>query len=289
MRCLPTQLVFTLKYLAIILLGVLALTTAAGQNLTGHWAGGLPQDDKTFVFTMHVELKQVGNQLSGTSQLTDNTGAWVVEQFSGTLTGTQVSLTESGILACTPGTERNYWCVKKLLGTLTTAKNTLTIAGHWSAAAPCAPGQFTISKAVPPATATATVRPRFRPKRRPSPPLAAPSKKVVINQKTTFQNVVFAQSKAVLLPASQLELNQLVAVLAARPALRVSIDGHADKIGEAAKNLTLSQQRAQAVKQYLVAHGIEETRIDTHGYGDTRLVCPAPCAANQRVEFTLAQ
>lgn len=277
MRRLLTRLLSTFTRTGGTLLALLALAApTAAQSLAGRWKGGLPQDDKTFIFTMQLDVQQAGNQLSGTCRLTNDQGQWAVQQFVGTVAGTTVVLTETRLLACTPGTGRSFWCAKKLLGTLKIVKKNSFISGTWTAAN-CAPGHFLIAKATTPVAA----RPR-----RAVPPVSAPP---ALNQQVTFQNVLFEQSKAVLLSTSEAELNQLAAMLLARPQLRVSIDGHADKIGEAQKNLTLSQQRAQAVKQYLVAHGIAEARISTHGYGDTRLLCPPPCAANQRVEFTLTK
>ena len=53
--------------------------------------------------------------------------------------------------------------------------------------------------------------------------------------------------------------------------LKLTIEGHTDNVGQPAANLTLSQKRADAVKQYLVANfGIDAARLSTKGYGDTK-------------------
>lgn len=67
------------------------------------------------------------------------------------------------------------------------------------------------------------------------------------------------------------------------------IEGHTSSVGSAAYNMTLSQQRAEAVKQLLVEqYGVDATRISAVGYGETRLKNPANTAAahreNRRIE-----
>ena len=70
---------------------------------------------------------------------------------------------------------------------------------------------------------------------------------------------------------------------------RFSIDGHTDAVGSAAYNQQLSEARADAVRDYLVARfGVEAGRLETHGYGFTRLLDPQDptSAVNRRVEIT---
>ena len=72
---------------------------------------------------------------------------------------------------------------------------------------------------------------------------------------------------------------------------RYAIDGHTDAKGSAAANLRMSERRAEAVKRYLVEqYGVDGARLETHGYGFTRLLDPAnPYAAvNRRVEISEA-
>ena len=56
-------------------------------------------------------------------------------------------------------------------------------------------------------------------------------------------------------------------MLQADAPLTIEVQGHTDNVGGDAYNLTLSQGRADAVKTWLVGHGIAATRITTHGYG----------------------
>jgi outer membrane protein OmpA-like peptidoglycan-associated protein len=67
------------------------------------------------------------------------------------------------------------------------------------------------------------------------------------------------------------------------------VDGHTDNSGNAAHNLQLSQQRADAVKAQLIAMGVAATRLSTKGFGDTKPISdnatPEGKANNRRVEF----
>ncbi|TGE28739.1 OmpA family protein [Hymenobacter metallicola] len=111
----------------------------------------------------------------------------------------------------------------------------------------------------------------------PPPPLVAPTPAVL-------PTVLFKLGTAELLAESFPALNQLVAELNARPTLQLRVAGHTDRIGEPQKNQTLSEQRAEAVKAYLVKAGIAAARITTIGYGDSRPLYPSPDARNRRVE-----
>jgi outer membrane protein OmpA-like peptidoglycan-associated protein len=96
--------------------------------------------------------------------------------------------------------------------------------------------------------------------------------------------VLFKLATAELLPAARPALNRLAEELRARPALRLRIAGHTDRLGESDKNLVLSEQRAEAVKGYLVKAGIAAERLSTIGYGDKQLLYSSPDARNRRVE-----
>lgn len=98
-------------------------------------------------------------------------------------------------------------------------------------------------------------------------------------QKLTMNNIFFEQSKPVLLASSYPELDRIVEIMKLTPKLEFEIDGHTDNQGDALKNLQLSQQRVDVVKDYLVKRGIKANRITTKAFGGTK-----PIAANDKEE-----
>ena len=88
-------------------------------------------------------------------------------------------------------------------------------------------------------------------------------------------------------------LNESVSIMEKNPNLKVQIDGHADNIGNAAYNMTLSEKRAEAVKAYFVSKGIDPNRLTTKGFGITKPAASnktkAGRAKNRRVELTPVQ
>ena len=88
--------------------------------------------------------------------------------------------------------------------------------------------------------------------------------------------VSFKSGSAVLTPDSETHLAQLASALK-DPALarkRFEIAGHTDASGSPEKNRSLSQARADAVRTFLVAHGVEASRIEAKGYGAEGLFLP---------------
>ncbi|NML64655.1 OmpA family protein [Hymenobacter sp. RP-2-7] len=114
----------------------------------------------------------------------------------------------------------------------------------------------------------------------PAPPILVPAGPAPL----VLPTVLFKQATATLLPTSHAALDKLAAELQAQPQVRLRIVGHTDRLGESDKNQVLSEQRAAAVKAYLVKAGVAPERLETAGYGDTRLLYPSPDARNRRVE-----
>jgi outer membrane protein OmpA-like peptidoglycan-associated protein len=81
----------------------------------------------------------------------------------------------------------------------------------------------------------------------------------------------------------------IVQVLKDNPDVKFEVDGHTDNTGTSGHNLTLSQQRADAVKDQLVKMGIDASRLTSKGLGDTKPVSDNNTlegkANNRRVEF----
>jgi len=85
-----------------------------------------------------------------------------------------------------------------------------------------------------------------------------------------LKNVFFDLGKATLRPESSVELNKLRDFLKSNPTIRIEIAGHTDTRDDAAANLLLSQNRAKAVYEYLVAQGIDAKRLSYKGFGETQ-------------------
>lgn len=84
-----------------------------------------------------------------------------------------------------------------------------------------------------------------------------------------LENVYFDFGKASLRAESYPSLNELAEMLKLKPAMVIEISGHTDDVGDDASNLTLSQQRAESVRNYLIKKGIAANRIVAKGYGET--------------------
>lgn len=92
---------------------------------------------------------------------------------------------------------------------------------------------------------------------------------VIIEQGKESLNVHFDFDKAVIKPEYRDDIGQLGNVLKKYPDLSITIEGHTDSVGDVAYNERLSQQRADAVKNYLVQEfGIDAARLSTKGYGE---------------------
>jgi OOP family OmpA-OmpF porin len=89
------------------------------------------------------------------------------------------------------------------------------------------------------------------------------------------------------------ELDGVVSVLQNNPNLRVRIDGHTDTTGAERHNEKLSQRRARAVGDFLIAAGVDASRIETQGWGQRKPAYPndteAQRSANRRAEISIVR
>ncbi|RKW12351.1 MAG: OmpA family protein, partial [Capnocytophaga sp.] len=90
------------------------------------------------------------------------------------------------------------------------------------------------------------------------------------------KTILFDTGKATIKFQSAEVLNQIINVLKKYPNSRFRIEGHTDSTGKKAKNIELSQNRADAVKIYLIQGGIDQSRLESKGYGPEK-----PIASNK--------
>jgi outer membrane protein OmpA-like peptidoglycan-associated protein len=103
----------------------------------------------------------------------------------------------------------------------------------------------------------------------------------------------FETGKSTLLPQSYAVIDELVAYLNRKDDERIELGGHTDNVGNAAKNLKLSLDRAKAVMAYLISKGIEQGRVTAKGYGMTKPIASNKTAAgkaqNRRTEVKILE
>ena len=108
----------------------------------------------------------------------------------------------------------------------------------------------------------------------------------------TTSDILFETAKATIQSSSFSILDEIAEVLTSNPAKHLTITGHTDSDGSDSDNQTLSEQRAESVKNYLVyKHNISSDQITTQGKGESEPVASGDSAEakakNRRVEFSL--
>ena len=105
------------------------------------------------------------------------------------------------------------------------------------------------------------------------------------------EKIYFKTGKAVIMPKSYDILNSVAQAMVDYSNIQVEVQGHTDSDGSAAYNLGLSDKRATAVKTYLIKQGVEESRLESKGYGEGVPIATNKTAEgkekNRRVEFRI--
>ncbi len=123
------------------------------------------------------------------------------------------------------------------------------------------------------------------------PPAAPPASSAEPDVAPELPHLLFANAAAWLSPAARRILAAAATFLVKHPDRRVVLNGYADTHGLPARNRDLSNARARQAQDWLVHHGVDPSRIETHGFGSSRPITTDPSprsqAKNRRVEIVL--
>src|SRR5277367_2530654 len=107
-----------------------------------------------------------------------------------------------------------------------------------------------------------------------------------------MSDVLFDTAKYTLKPEAREKLAKVSGILLAYPNLKVQVEGYTDNVGSEQYNLTLSQQRGDAVREYLISQGVGADNISSTGYGLTNPIADNATAAgraqNRRVQMVVS-
>lgn len=110
-----------------------------------------------------------------------------------------------------------------------------------------------------------------------------------VGKAIVLEGIAFGTGKADITPETEAILETAYNTLEQNPEIAVEIRGYTDNTGRAASNVTLSQARADAVREYLIQKGIAPERITAKGFGPENPVAPNTTAEgraqNRRIEF----
>ncbi|HHZ65927.1 MAG TPA: hypothetical protein EYN38_08095 [Flavobacteriales bacterium] len=120
---------------------------------------------------------------------------------------------------------------------------------------------------------------------------------IKVDKKIVLNNLFFNYEQSTMKKESAPEIDRVFAFLTNKPKLQIEISGHTDSKGEHDYNMKLSQDRAQAVVDALIAKGVAKERLSARGYGETQPVAnnldnngnedPKGMALNRRVELKI--
>lgn len=99
----------------------------------------------------------------------------------------------------------------------------------------------------------------------------------------TINDILFATNSFALNEKSKFILKQFARFLKENPSISIMIQGHTDDVGDDAKNLQLSENRAEEVKKYLVALGVAASRLTAKGFGETQPKVANTSEANRSI------
>ena len=114
-------------------------------------------------------------------------------------------------------------------------------------------------------------------------------KQLIAEKRARLYGILFDTNSSVIKSESQPVLDQVIDLLRTEPDWKLIIEGHTDAVDSDEHNLTLSRQRADSVKAGLVSGGVDESRLKTAGFGESKPVSDNDTelgrAQNRRVEL----
>jgi outer membrane protein OmpA-like peptidoglycan-associated protein/Tol biopolymer transport system component len=121
--------------------------------------------------------------------------------------------------------------------------------------------------------------------------IEVPLNSIEIGKSAILKNVFFDSNRFDLKPESRSALQYLIDFMSINPMVSIEISGHTDNAGNDKLNQTLSHNRAKAVFDYLVNHGVNAAKLQYNGYGKLQPVAPNTNeenrAKNRRTEFKI--
>lgn len=116
-------------------------------------------------------------------------------------------------------------------------------------------------------------------------------KPIEVGQSYTINDINFASNSYIITPRIMLVLNEFIEFLQINDNLKIAINGYTDNVGNAEENITLSENRARAVFDYLLIEDIEPSRLSSKGYGQAKPIASNETekgrAKNRRTEFVI--
>ena len=108
-----------------------------------------------------------------------------------------------------------------------------------------------------------------------------------------IKNILFATNSSVLTEQSKFIIKEFSKFMVENKNIDIVIQGHTDDLGDAAKNLSLSEERSKSVKNYLISVGIEASRLEAKGFGSTQPKVSNDSdqnrAINRRTDFLISK
>jgi outer membrane protein OmpA-like peptidoglycan-associated protein len=107
-----------------------------------------------------------------------------------------------------------------------------------------------------------------------------------------MSDVLFDTAKYSLKPGAREKLAKVSGIILSHPGLKIDVEGHTDSVGGDEYNMRLSENRANSVRDYLVAQGVSADAVTAQGFGKTQPVADNSTAAgrqrNRRVEMVVS-